>query len=48
VTFYFPQIGWLAAQQPAFQAGSERVDLSLATQLTHRMSVPQTAADGTN
>ncbi len=46
VSFYFPPIGRMAAQQPLFTAGSARVDLDLSVELANRLVAPMAASDG--
>lgn len=46
VTFYLPQIGRVASQQPLFQQGEQRVDLSAAIALGERLVIPVVSDDG--
>jgi|GEM_PF-4267327 len=45
VTFYFPQLGRFAVQQPGFVSGGQRVDLDLGPQLGFRVAAPLVASD---
>ncbi|MBA4181617.1 MAG: hypothetical protein C0506_13585 [Anaerolinea sp.] len=45
VTLYFPQSG-VAAQQPLFKQGGQRVDLDITVQTGFRAALPALAADG--
>lgn len=46
VTLYFPLTG-IAAQQPLFKQGHQRVDLDIAAQTSFSLQAPMMAADGT-
>jgi len=48
VTLYLPQSGLVAAQQPLFQQGSERVDLNMSTHLVYHGASAAVASDGSN
>lgn len=45
VTFYFPAMRRFATQNPPFQQGGERLDLTLAGPLQYRAIAPATARD---
>ena len=49
ITFYFPEIGWMATESTTFAAASfVRIDLSLGVELRHRLRTPLAASDGIN
>lgn len=47
VTLYFPLVGRIAQETPAWSTGTLRADLTLTTALPHRRVLPALAADGT-
>ncbi len=40
VQLWFPRLGYLAAETPLFKAGPQRIDLTLARPLEHRVTLP--------
>lgn len=48
VSLYFPVAHAIGNQTPSFQQGGQRVNLDLTTNLSHRLTTPQVALDGSN
>lgn len=46
VSFWFPQVRRMAAQQPAFKQGQARADLDASRVFGERLTLPQVSTDG--